>query len=293
MKNNSINTILLILILVLVGYIVYDKVLSDNNKEVIQNETTNNNVELKDENNNIAEENKQEDTDTTTNNTKSEEENIEIYENIIETNLLKLLGNKKLSEISNQDKLAMIFEMYKNEYGWKKEISKSDLNNVKENSILKNLDIEYTSLNDYSMTTNHNASKLYELNNKNYTYQNIGHKSNNIKIIHKELIDSNFDNNDIKLSYNFVFSKTEAKGASTTPGYHYLYYSYEDINNNKHFKDFSFMDINEEIGNALAYDNAKNYIDDNYKDIKDKLYTYTFVFSNEENNIILKDYYRE
>ena len=58
-------------------------------------------------------------------------DDIKLYDEIIETNLLKLLGNKSLKDTPNQDLLAIVFEMYKNKYGWKKEILVDDLIRIK------------------------------------------------------------------------------------------------------------------------------------------------------------------
>lgn len=313
-EKNIAIIILLILVVSLSGYILYDKIInndktiiSSNNDELNQQENTiNKNGISKDENgfeNTYNDKNNNDNSQNQSDISNIENDDIKLYEEIIENNLLKLLGNNSLKDISNQDLLAIIFEMYKNEYGWKKEILLDDLIRIKEKSTLKNINIKYTKqLQDYTAAYNYQGSIIYELDSSNqkYIYQEVGHSRNNISIIHKELVNKYINNNEITLSYKFVFVRTTSNSVKTTPGYHYLYHSYDNIlnyvnslNGEKHFKEFSFLDMDEEIGRTLAYDKAKAYVIDNYDSIKNKLYTYTFVFSYEDNILILKDYYRE
>lgn len=313
MKKNITIIILSILVLSLSGYILYDKIINDDKKNIISNndklnyqenmisndETSNDKNKFEntynDKNNNHAQ--------NQSNHNEIKNDDIKLYDEIIETNLLKLLGNKSLKDTPNQDLLAIVFEMYKNKYGWKKEILVDDLIRIKEKSILKNTNIEYSKqLQDYTAAYNYTGSIIYELDSSNqkYIYQKVGHAKNDISIIHKELIKNNAKDNELVLSYKYAFAKTTSNSTKTTPGYHYLYHSYDNMlnysnnsNGETHFKEFSFLSMNEEIGRTIAYDEAKTYVIDNYDSIKSKLYTYTFVFSYEDNILILKDYYRE
>jgi len=314
MKKNIIITILSILVISLSGYILYDKAINNNNKTIInsdnnelkqQDNIVNNNQILPDKNpfeNNYSD-NDNNNIQNQSNISEIKNNNIKLYEEIIENDLLKLLGNNSLKDISNQDLLEIVFEMYKNEYGWKKEILLDDLMQIKEKSVLKNTNIEYAKqLQDYTAAYNYTDSIIYEFDSsiQKYIYQEVGHSKSDISIIHKELVNKYINNNEITLSYKFVFVRTTSNSVKTAPGYHYLYHGYDNILNNvnnlngeKHFKEFSFMDMDEEIGRTIAYDKAKSYVIDNYDSIKNKLYTYTFVFSYEDNILVLKDYYRE
>lgn len=309
MNKNFIIILLLLLSISLSGYIVYDKVLNKEDKTItnsnkiddLQNNnlfeenTTNKQEENKTETNNDSTKDNQDDTNNENNldNNQNIDEvnNIEFekYEEIIETQLLKMLGSKSLSETPNQDRLAMVFEVYNNKYMWKEKISISELEEIKRDSAIKNIDVEYTNLADYNMSTNYNGSTFYQKNGGIYEYSNTGHSEKDTSIIYKELVNSNVNNNEIQLSYKFIFVKTHIKSASTTPGYHSLYYDLKG----ETFKELSFLSIHEEAGKDIAYQKVKSYIIENYETIKDNLYTYNFIFTNENNNIILKDYYRE
>lgn len=308
MKKNILIILLLLLSISLLGYIAYDKILKKEDNEIIINSNKTDNLQnsnSSEENKNneeedkteIKDENINENQEDTNNNNLNNDQNIEKtdnielekYEKIIETQLLKILGFKSISETTNQDRLAMVFEVYNNKYDWKEKITINELEEVKKNSAIRDIDVEYTDLEDYNMSTNYKSSKFYLKKGNVYEYNNTGHKEKSESIIYKELINSNINNNEIQLSYKFIFAKTYSKSASTTPGYHSLYYNLKE----KEFKEFSFMDIHEEAGKDIAYNNAKVYITENYKTIKDNLYTYNFIFTNEDNNIILKDYYRE
>lgn len=312
MNKNIIIIFLLLISISLSGYIIYDKVLNkDEDKTLInQNKTdalqsSNNNTNKKDETNN-SEEDTKETNDNNINDDKEEINNstntldnnqnidkvdnieFEKYEEIIESQLLKMLGFNSLSETPNQDRLAMVFEIYNNKYNWKEKISISDLEEVKSDSAIKNIDVEYTDLADYNMSMNY-TSPFYQKKGSTYKYTNTGHTENDASIIYKELINSNINNDEIQLSYKFIFVRTHIKTASVTPGYHSLYYNLKD----QPFKEFSFMSLREETGKDITYDKAKTYITENYETIKDNLYTYNFIFTNKNDNIILKDYYRE
>ena len=306
MGKNIVIIILSILLVSLSGYIVYDKssnelhepIINTNKVDNLQGSNNNSNETNKKEEdkmeiNNDNETNKQEEINNDLNNSQNIEQidNVEFekYEEVIETELFKMLGFKSLSETPNQDRLAMVFEVYNNKYNWKEKITISELDEVKKNSAIRNIDVEYTNLTDYNMSMNYKSSPFYNKKGNVYEHNNAGHKEKNMSIIYKELINSDVNNNEIKLSYKFIFAKTYIKKSSTTPGYHSLHYNLKD----KEFKEFSFMDIHEETGKDIAYDKAKSYIIENYETIKDSLYTYNFVFINEDNNIILKDYYRE
>ena len=85
--------------------------------------------------NNDNENNKQEEINNNLNNSQNIEQidNVEFekYEEVIETELFKMLGFKSLSETPNQDRLAMVFEVYNNKYNWKEKITISELDEVK------------------------------------------------------------------------------------------------------------------------------------------------------------------
>lgn len=289
MNKNFTITILFFLSITLSGYIIYDKVINKETNETIISSHKNDNLK---DNSIISNKEDEIDNNNLDNNQNINKlDNIELkeYEEIIETQLLKMLGFKSLSETPNQDRLAMLFEVYNNKYNWKEKISINDLEQVKKDSAIKSINIQYTDLKDYNMSTNYTMSPFYNKKGNTYEYSNAGHSENDASIIYKELINSNINKNEIQLSYKFIFARTHIKTASVAPGYHSLYYNLTD----EPFKEFSFTALYEEAEKDITYDKAKTYITQNYETIKDNLYTYNFVFTIEDNNIILKDYHRE
>lgn len=300
MKKNIIIIILSILVISLSGYIIYDRIIETKEKLTIktnENKTKEDGVvptekeDNLDNNNQIdVSNNKEEIYDNNQNNNTSNNESnsisLKIYENIISNDLSYLLGKNSLSELTNQDILRMLFEIYKNQYGFPSSFNKTELNKIHNNSVLRNIEFTHENISDYSILYDYHSSPLFDYNNNTYTYAKTGHSYQSVKIVNKELISQSEKDNEITLAYKFIFlEQTE-----NMPTYLKLYYTIDDIKNNKSFKEFSYYNITDEAGYYITLDNAKNYIKDNYDSIKNNLKIYTYTFKVENDNIILKDF---
>lgn len=294
MKKNIIIIILSILVVSLSGYIGYNKfinleesstIIINNSQSIEDNLDNNNQTDISDNKEENNENNIQNDSN---NNSNDETNNISLktYENIITNDLAYLLGKKSLSELTNQDILRMLFEIYKNQYGFPSSFDKTELNNIHSNSVLRNIEIKHENFSDYSILYDYSSSPLFDYNNNVYTYANTGHSYESVKIINKELVEQSEKDNEITLSYKFVFLKQ----SEDMPTYLKLYYTINDIKNNNSFKEYSYYSINDEASHYITLENIKKYIKNNYDSIKNNLKTYNYTFKIENENIILKEF---
>jgi len=289
MKNKeNIKTIILIIILliptIVVGYTLgkgIKSVLSDNKKN---DEEIKENVQNKDDDNQVEEDNIIQN--------ESREYNEEYFEDIIEYDLGALLNKNTLNELTNQEKLRILISLYQGEkYGT---IKVDDLKKIHENSIIKNLKVTYTDVYDYytKFSSDEKGEReigyKYNKETETLTYTGVlGHGALGVaNIIYKDLISFEIDDNKYTIKYKFVFGNTSGDG----PTPYTLYYSGIDAYNDKNsFKKFDYDDCIDEF--CSDYETpAVNYIKDNYDKIKNKLYTYTYEFEVEDNNLVITKY---
>ena len=305
MKKNVIIIILSILLISTSGYIVYERVTKEttivntnqnesykdsSNYKPSDNGLLNNQTDISDDTKDDISDIKKDEESNDNESSNSNKTNIiplKTYESIITNDLSKLLSRNSLSELTNQDKLSMLFEMYKKEYGFREFFSKEDLNNIHKNSVLSNLEVKHEKINDYSIVNDYSASTLFDYDNETYRYANTGHSYENLKIINKELVEKSEKGDEITLSYKFIFlTQTSNKPVELK-----LYTSIDDIKNNKVFEKFSYYDINDEASYYMTIDKSKMHVKLNYDSIKDNLKIYTYTFKIEDNNITLANFY--
>ena len=257
MKKNIIIIILCILLLGLSGYIIYDKFL--NNK----NEININNIP-----NNIKEYAKED------------------FDKIVNPwlGLSSLLNKNSLEEMTNQERLRMIIDMYDGEdkYGI---FNQSKLEEIHKNSAIKNLSITYENLYNYYGTFLWDDVPLvgfeYDKDNKTFKYTGaLGHGGVSYgNIAYSDMISMDTDGINYTVKYKYVFINSSGDGPSDVT----LYLNIKDALS--HGNEWVKLSVNED-----NYVNPKEYIQEHYDEIKDKLQVYTYKFKVENDNLVIIEF---
>ena len=239
--------------LLLTGYVSYDKMFSNNNEVIIVDQDSN----VKQNSNNLDNQlnNKIDISDNNDDNEVSDNSGfmLDAYENIITSDLSKLLGENSLSELSNQDILYMLVEMYKNQNEFPEDFTKEDLDNIHRNSVLRNINFVHEDISDYSIVNEYTGSPLFNYSDSTYKYANTGHSYETLKIVNKELVEIIEKDNEVMLSYKFVFLKQ----SGNNPVYLKLYSTIDDVRNNKLLEEYTYYE-----NNSSSYNNASSDVID-------------------------------
>lgn len=262
MKKNIVIIILCILLLGVSGYLVYDKVLS-NKKEDNQN---------KDIINNPVDENIKEFTR-------------DDFDKIVTSwlGLSSLLNKKSLNEMTNQEKLRMLIDLY-NEEDKYSTFSQSKLEKIHSESVIKDLNITYESLSDYYGTFLWNDKLVgfeYNKNDKTFTYTGaLGHGgSSRGNIAYSEMVSMDTDGKTYTVKYKYVFLNSTGDGPSDVK----IYLNVNDALNDKNL--WKYLEVGEDDSV-----HSKEYIQEHYDEIKDKLSIYTYKFKVENDKLVITDF---
>lgn len=197
--------------------------------------------------------------------------------------------------MSNENKLVLLYNLYKkNNENITETFKKSDLEKVKENSSLANIDITYDNICDiygiYTIKKNIVGYK-YDKNTETYTYTGeLGHGGVNEGIIYKKLIDYKYQDGKYILEYNYIFynggnpmSKEEVD----------IYYTVLDLLKMDILSVESIKTFNNNKNELAMYNqfDAVSYIKNNYSELESKLKTFTYEFEIIDNKIVLSNYY--
>lgn len=266
MKKNVIIVLLMILSVGLCGYIVYNNVVNDTeSKENVNNS------------------NKQEENLTSI--------SYSVFEDIIVNELSGLERFNSLSELPNENKLIMLYNLYKksNQLQSVETFTKTDLENAKEKSSLATLDVTYDYICDMYGVYSINKDVVgyeYDKSTETYTYSsNLSHGALSEGIIYKKLVDYRKDNNKYILDYVYIFYNG---GNMTSKEDVSIYKSVSDLLADKPLKTFSNkidLPVYKNRNDALEY------IETNYDEIESELQTYTYEFMIENDRIVLSNYY--
>lgn len=260
--KNILIVILVILILGLSGYIVYDKVINDNND-------------------------KDDDKTTPVVNKYSQQD----IEKVLEEEVSILYGDSSLLEFDDKEKTYVAFMLYK------KANSEKDLNttgftldDIKkyyEDSIYSEIGVNYT---DVYLDPGFNEV-YFHLNNGKYTFEPMAaHGTSSITPVYSKVVDYNAVDNVYNISIQYVFtfhgdSPMDAK----------LYYTYQDALSNKNaFYTFNIEDYFSEEKSTYDTDllnkSMNEYVSNNYDKIKDKIKTYNYTFKVVNDKLKLTDF---
>ena len=131
-------------------------------------------------------------------------------EEVIEKELKQLLPLKSINELTNQDKLQTLLEIYAADQGYTETISKETLNTTFNNSCINRLGIEYGDIYWDHMLQDTNE-KHYELKGEVYTNVIGGHGASQLNTIYKKIVDYNEQEDKVTISYKYAFYKVSFK----------------------------------------------------------------------------------
>lgn len=263
MKKHNLIIIIATLVLLglsICGYLIYSN-------------TTN-----KNENNTIEEDN-----------TPVEEKTILTEENFDEVvkdsyGLGVLTNKQSLDEMTNQERLRLLIHLYRQEEPDSTTFSKETLEEIHNNSVIKNLDVIYEDLYDYYGTFKWNTSSIayaYNAEDETFTYTGaLGHGGiAEGNIAHSEILSISKPGNEYIVRYRFIFYNTLGDG----PTDENLYLNVNDALNK----------TNEWTHLALQDDNLTHkaeYIEEHYEEVKDNLPVYTYTFSYEDEHLVITNF---
>lgn len=272
-KNTGLIVLVIILFLLVIGlggFIVYDKILNNNDNNT--NNEVNNNNEANDDNLNSVRKS---------------------LESIVEEELYILWNKNNIHEISAQERLQVALERYA------KDNNLDLLRYEPETITAKDLETSYYKT---SCTINplvHQNIYLYEkiasstdvlytydASNQTYTVNPIGKGAIKIEPTYSNVIEfKQLSENEYSISYQYLFTWENHGEVDNN-----VYFSYEDVKNK--VNGIKVFDIQ---GMLNSYDELEkelnDYVENNYDSIKDKMVTHNYVFSYELGKYNLKNFY--
>lgn len=198
------------------------------------------------------------------------------YNNITIDKILKFMDENKIDyldninssftneDISNQNKLRFAYLALRNDIDFTKGVSYTKLE-----TFIKNVFGAHASIkNENVLTNSKDVLLLFDKTNDIYRVEVINYNYDNIYSFYNHVIDYKIEKDRFYLIVNKFFIVNNQ-----------VYGSIDDYKVSK---------------NILLYSNSideiKNYVLDNYKKIKNKLYTYVYEFTIENNSIVLLKY---
>lgn len=272
MSKNIVIILLSILVVAFGGFIVYDKFINESTNNIVNNGNVNGNNNKKD------------------NNVYTDNVKLSQFVSVIESELSGIEAFNSLNEVSNENKLILLYNLYKkNNKNTSETFKKSDLEQLKENSSLANIDITYDNICDmYGIYTIKKdiVGYKYDSNTETYTYTGeLGHGGVTEGIIYKKLIDYRYQDGKYVLEYNYIFYNG---GSLMDKEDTDIYYTVTDLFDGKSIK--TFNNNKNELAMYNKFD-AISYIKNNYSELESKLKTFTYEFEIINNKIVLSNYY--
>ena len=262
--KDIIIVILVILVLGLSGYIIYDKVMSNDKDNDNDNDKT-----------------------TPVVNKYSQKD----IEKVLEEEGSILYGDSSLLEFNDKEKTYVAFMLYK-KANFEKDLSATgftldDIKKYYEDSIYSEIEVNYT---DVYLAPGFNEV-YFHLNNGNYTFEPMAaHGVSSITPVYSKVVDYKAVDNIYNISIQYVFtfygdSPMDAK----------LYYTYQDgLGSKNDFYTFNIEDYFSEEKSTYDTDllnkDINNYINDNYDKIKGNLKTYNYTFKVVNDKLKLTDF---
>lgn len=261
MRRHIIIIIFSIILFILGGYAMYTEVLNNKNEEKIKEFNDSKNINIK-------------------------EYSKEDFDKIVCSwlGLSSLLNKKSLNDMTNQERLRMIIDMYNGEDKYDI-FNQSELEKIHKNSVIKNLDITYEDLYNYYGTFLWDDVRLvgfeYDKDNKTFKYTGaLGHGGISYgNIAYSDMISMDTDGVNYTVKYKYVFINTSGDGPSDAT----LYLNIKD----------ALTYSNEWVKLEVGEDNSthsEEYIKEHYNEIKDKLQVYTYKFKVENDNLVITDF---
>lgn len=256
--KNILIVILVILVLGLSGYIIYDKVISNDN----------------DKNTPVVNKYSQQD-----------------IEKVLEEEGSILYGDNSLLDFDDKEKTYLAFMLYKKANSQKDLTTTGflleDIKKYYENSIYSEIEVNYT---DIYLAPGYDEV-YFHLNNENYTFEPMAaHGASNITPVYSKVVDYNVLDNIYNISIQYVFTFYGDSPMDTK-----LYYTYQDALSNKNaFYTFNIEDYFSEekytYDTDLLNKSMNEYISNNYDKIKGKIKTYSYTFKVVNDKLKLTDF---
>lgn len=275
-KKVGLITLVIVLVLVIIGlggFIIYDKVLQKN-----KTENNNSNSEIN---------------NTTNSNEKNLSEAKKAIETIVEEELYVLWNKNSIDEISNQEKLQIALERYAKDNNldlllYQPEVvSAKELENSYYKTSCSNNPLVHQNIYLYNKVfSSTDVLYTYDANTKTYNVNPVGKGMIKIEPTYSKVIDFKIVNeNNYSISYQYLFTWINHGDVDNN-----VYFSYNDAKNQ--VNGIKVFDIN---GTLNSYDELKlqldEYVEKNYDKIKDKLITHNYEFSYESGKYNLKKFY--
>lgn len=210
--------------------------------------------------------------------------NLADFEKIIDDELYILFGYKSLSELSNQRKLTLVFNLLESEYAYSSNDVSSYLGSVSREKVeelfngtvlgslgIKHEDIDVYEVNDYFYNRNFN----YMMSKRNLF------RPGNLA---KKVVDYSQDGNRYTVDVKYLFTNNADNGDRGQ----FAYGSYVFGNEDKKIVEVYRYNNNFEF--EILVPDLQKYLDDNYDVIKDKLDTYRYVFEVNNDGVKLVDF---
>lgn len=259
--KDIIIVILIILVFGLSGYIIYDKVMSNDNGDISKPEPVVNKYSQED------------------------------IEKVLEEEGSILYGDSSLLEFNDKEKSYLAFTLYKKD-NQEKDIygtgfTLDDIKKYYEESIYSEIEVNYT---DIYLAPEFNEV-YFHLNEGKYTFEPMAaHGTFNVLPVYSKVVDYKAVDNIYNISMQYVFtfygdSPMDAK----------LYYTYQDgLGSKNDFYTFNIEDYFSEEKSTYDTDllnkDINNYINDNYDKIKGNLKTYNYTFKVVNDKLKLTDF---
>ena len=259
--KDIIIVILIILVLGLSGYIIYDKVMSNDNDDIPKPEPVVNKYGQED------------------------------IEKVLKEEGTVLYGDSSLLEFDDKEKTYLAFMLYQ-KANREKDIYETgftveDIKKYYEDSIYSEIEVNYTDI--YSEPA---FSELcFHLNDGKYTFEPMAaHGAFNVLPVYSKVVDYKALDNVYNISIQYVFtfygdSPMDAK----------LYYTFQDgLSSKNDFYTFTlenyFLEEEFDYDTDLLNKDINNYINDNYDKIKGNLKTYNYTFKVVNDKLKLTDF---
>lgn len=198
--------------------------------------------------------------------------------------LSSLLNKKSLNEMTNQERLRMVIDMYTGDDKYDV-FSQARLEKIHSESVIKDLSITYEDLYNYYGTFLWDDVRLvgfeYDKDNKTFKYTGaLGHGGISYgNIAYSDMISMDTDGVNYTVKYKYIFINTSGDGPSDAT----LYLNIKD----------ALTHSNEWVKLEVGEDNSthsEEYIKEHYNEIKDKLSIYTYKFKVEDNHLVITDF---
>lgn len=261
MRRHIIIIIFSIILFILGGYAMYTEILNNKNEEKIKEFNDSKNINIK-------------------------EYSKEDFDKIVCSwlGLSSLLNKKSLNEMTNQERLRMVIDMYTGDDKYDV-FSQARLEKIHSESVIKDLSITYEDLYNYYGTFLWDDVRLvgFEYNKENKTFKYtgaLGHGGISYgNIAYSDMISMDTDGKTYTVRYKYVFLNSSGDGPSDVR----LYLNINDALSYKN--EWAYLPVGEDNST-----HSEEYIQEHYDEIKDKLSIYTYKFKVEDNHLVITDF---